>query len=220
MMAGKLLLPNKKRRNNRKKDIPPPPVATYIPPPTTTTTLFEPYLLLLVGLQGSGKSTFASYLQTSMPWKYVRINQDTLGNRSACEELTRSTLLNLKEPRIPIIDRCNVNSEQRRSFLNIAQKEFKIPVDCIVFQYNLETCVGRCKQRGNSHETLRPGEERQAVERMADLWNPPSLSKNVTDVVLRQGKRGRDNVENFRSVRYVSSFEMVDQLLKEYLKIE
>lgn len=45
----------------------PPIMVEYIPPPSSLE--FEPFLLLLVGLPGSGKSTFASMLESAMPYK-------------------------------------------------------------------------------------------------------------------------------------------------------
>jgi adenylate kinase family enzyme len=45
-------------------------------------------MLVLVGLPGSGKSTFATKLAaTKQEWK--RVNQDDLGSRPACEHATK-----------------------------------------------------------------------------------------------------------------------------------
>jgi adenylate kinase family enzyme len=45
-------------------------------------------MLVLVGLPGSGKTTFATKLAATLPeWK--RVNQDDLGSRPACEHATK-----------------------------------------------------------------------------------------------------------------------------------
>lgn len=84
-----------------------------------------PFMILLVGCPGSGKSHFARQLEQSVPSKYVRVNQDTLGSRKRCEEMTRNVLLQKK---CPIIDRCNFDESQRAHFLEIA-RHCNIPVD-------------------------------------------------------------------------------------------
>jgi predicted kinase len=78
----------------------------------------EPTILLLAGLPGSGKSTFAKSLEQLQPWKYVRINQDELKSRDQCLAFTRQTLL--LERKCAIIDRCNVNLAQRQHFVKLA----------------------------------------------------------------------------------------------------
>ena len=52
-----------------------------VEPPNCTNT---PSILLLVGLPGSGKSTFSTELCRLLPWKYVRVNQDELKTRGKC----------------------------------------------------------------------------------------------------------------------------------------
>jgi len=121
----------------------------------------RPLMLLLVGIPGSGKSTFATTLESVAPHLYVRINQDTLGSRRRCEDLTRQVLAQHK---CPIIDRCNFNVSQRRHFLDIAL-EYNIPVNVVALEIPKETCIQRCQQR-SSHETIRRGEEQSVVEKL------------------------------------------------------
>lgn len=42
---------------------------------------------------GSGKSTLAQQWEAIYPDAYVRVNQDSLGNRLKCEALVRESLL-------------------------------------------------------------------------------------------------------------------------------
>jgi atypical dual specificity phosphatase len=158
-------------------------------------------MILLVGLPGSGKSTFAKMLETGMPWKYKRINQDSLGNRRACEELCRSTIL--RDGKCPVIDRCNFNPMQRKHFLEIAQECNNIPVECIVFSYPMEVCIQRCESRGSAHETIGPGEARSVVERLIREFYPPLPN--------------RVNTEEFRKLRNVTELQEANDIAMEYL---
>lgn len=49
-------------------------------------------LTRLKRLRGSGKSTLATQLEGLYPAHYVRVNQDSLGNRQKCEALTQRAL--------------------------------------------------------------------------------------------------------------------------------
>lgn len=60
-------------------------------------TAEQPFVLILVGLLGSGKSHFASRLEEKSA-RFIRINQDVLGDRPACEKLARSVLEDGKLP--------------------------------------------------------------------------------------------------------------------------
>jgi len=212
----------RRRRRQRNGDYPPPPQTTTKPdsgptPPTPSAPVTppsaqrvaalgrEPFLLLLVGLQGSGKSTFASRLAESAPWRYVRVSQDALGgDRIRCEYLTRSTLA---EGRVPVVDRCNVDRSQRRPFLDIAV-EAGVSSECVIFRADAEDCVRRCVGRKDRHETLRPHEARGAVERMAERFDPP-----LPPVPGRKSRKG----ESFRGVENVSTFEMANEVANEYI---
>mmetsp|Transcript_21225 Transcript_21225/g.29739 ORF Transcript_21225/g.29739 Transcript_21225/m.29739 type:complete len:296 (-) Transcript_21225:102-989(-) len=177
---------------------------------TTTTgnksknVLEEPKFLILAGIPGSGKSTFASRLAASDPRKYTRISQDELGRRDKCENACRRALRNGK---CPIIDRCNFDPRQRKHFLDIAL-EFSVPVDCIIFRASsIEECIVRCQNREN-HETIDRNNAKMVVHRMAKMFLPP---KNDNDKSKEQ--------EPFRNIRMVSSFRESNQLLSEYLNI-
>lgn len=202
-------VPSNRRRRQRNSEKPheipndpAPPRAKPIPPPSGERR-GDPFLLFLVGLQGAGKSTFASYLSQSAPWRYVRINQDALGDRTACEDLTRRALA---EGKVPVIDRCNVAPSQRRPFLDIAT-EVDVPSECVVFNVAVEDCVRRCARR-KDHETLRPHEAREAVTKMAERFEPP-----LPPVQGRKSRKG----ESFCRVENVSSFQMANELADEYL---
>lgn len=190
-------------------------------------------MLILVGIPGSGKSTFASqlvevrlccyfqcyspwcltisyilcYWTQLAPWKYERVNQDAIGNRKACEALTRSIL---SKNKIPIIDRCNYNYRQRKYWVDIA-KEAQVPVDCIIFSYNTEVCISRCQER-QGHETINAKNASMVVRRMSGKLEAPipigEAGQNVTC----------SNEEVFRKIERVSSFDMANDLVGRYLE--
>ena len=82
-------------------------------------TAEQPFVLILVGLPGSGKSHFASRLEEKSA-RFVRINQDVLGDRPACEKLARSVLADGK---IAVIDRCNFDVKQKKKWVHIANEK-------------------------------------------------------------------------------------------------
>jgi len=155
-----------------------------------------PFIVMLVGLPGSGKSTFADMLLKGNKEKFVHINQDILKTRPNCELLCRESLHNLK---CPIIDRCNFNPDQRNHFLAIA-REVNVPVDVLVFSYSVEVCIQRCEQR-QGHPTLKPANAREIVSMLSNQYRPPT-SRNSSE---------------FRKIIYISSFEDATRVASEYL---
>jgi predicted kinase len=159
---------------------------------------FEQFMLILTGIPGSGKSTFAESLVSDKPYIYVRVNQDALGSRGACEELTMTVL---EEGKCPIIDRCNFDPKQRRNFLNIAES-FHVPVDCIVFQFPMDLCIRRCQERRN-HETITTQNAAGIVRLMMRQFSPPV--------------RKRRHTETFRNIKTLNSLDAFDDLVLQYL---
>lgn len=73
--------------------------------------VYPPRVLILVGIQGSGKSTF-SKLFTKSGW--ARVSQDDLGTRIKCEQFTVEYL---KQGRSVVVDRCNFDRTQRHHWI-------------------------------------------------------------------------------------------------------
>jgi predicted kinase len=188
----------KNRRQSEQKEAPPP--QTMFIPQNASNGKFQQFMLMLTGIPGSGKSTFAESLVNGKPWMYVRVNQDTLGNRWECENLTRSVL---QDGKCPIIDRCNFDPAQRKHFLDIA-KSFSIPVDCIVLQFDMDLCIRRCRARPN-HETITAQNAVEVVGRMVRQFSPPLPN--------------RINAETFRNIKTLSSSNSFNDLVMEYLNM-
>ncbi|KAL7468296.1 hypothetical protein ACHAXS_008517, partial [Conticribra weissflogii] len=181
--------------------------------PMTPHSPSKPFVLVLVGLPGSGKSTFSIKLENAMPWKYTRVNQDKLGNRKACEQLTRDVL---SMGKVAVIDRSNFDAQQRQNWSGIA-KEAGVPCDCVVFSFQKDVCVRRCEQRRN-HETVKAHMAREVVNRMASQFRPPvplekkGIFNNGKHHYIVKCKGG----EEYRSVQYVSSITEVDELVMRF----
>ena len=126
---------------------------------TTSNTSIEtyyksPFMVLCVGLPGSGKSTFSRSLMKSNPTKFGRINQDELKTRQKCERKVKQMLLpstststsstaitssessspqsiQQQQPQrlCPIIDRCNFDMTQRSTWYRLAEECGAVDVD-------------------------------------------------------------------------------------------
>lgn len=138
----------------------------------------------------------------------MRVNQDSIGNRRACEVLARRVLA---QNRIPIIDRCNFNPEQRKYWIDIAN-EARVPCECIVFSYDPEVCIRRCHLRIN-HETVNSRNAFIVVRHISDKFQAPV----PLDGAARRNIRCWSG-EFFRKIEHVSSFQMADELVGRYLQ--
>ncbi len=168
----------------------------------------RPFILLLVGIPGSGKSHFASGLEKKSR-KFVRINQDLLGDRRACEDLARRVLADGK---IAVIDRCNFDLSQREVWMKIACEK-RVQCECIVFTHNRDECIRRCQLR-RGHETVRPDDAIRVVSRISSIFRPPIPLRDV----IRRGQLQCSGGERYRRLEFIYSFEQADALADSYLR--
>ncbi len=171
-------------------------------------TTHEPFMVLLVGLPGSGKSTFSQSLVASMPNKFCRINQDELKTRPKCEKKLKQVLSVSPTRRLcPIIDRCNFDGKQRSTWYRLAeeaagqgslptktdisndttgsgskvQPPLGIPVDVVVLDLPYEECLRRCQMR-KGHETIKsPQQAAGVLKQLRREWSPPHYAKNAEE---------------------------------------
>ena len=199
-------VPIKKKTRNRKpsgtKQRNPYVEVIDVPTGEPTDADPEPFMVLLVGLIGSGKSTFAQTLVASMPDKFCRINQDELKTRPKCERKLKQVLS--ETPRLcPIIDRCNFDAKQRSTWYKLAEEAMPpsttndsdditkqlestslssgIPVDVVVLDIPYEECLRRCGAR-RGHETIKsPQQAAGVLKQLRKQWSPPHHSKNASE---------------------------------------
>jgi predicted kinase len=81
---------------------------------------------------------------------FVRINQDTLGSRHACELAADKAL---RDGFSVIIDRTNIDAAQRATWRKLAAKHSLVNVDAVILQVPVEVCKQRVMGRVG-HETL------------------------------------------------------------------
>lgn len=114
-----------------------------------------PLILLMAGVQGSGKSTFCQNLiQTSTSKegssKWLHLSQDTIkdgkpGKREQVEEQTRQAILSGMSV---VIDRMHLDQDQRAHFISIA-KECEVPIHCVFLQPARDVVEKRVRERKN-----------------------------------------------------------------------
>lgn len=160
----------------------PPEWALELQPIPNEAGDFQPSFLVLAGVPGSGKSLLSETLTRVMPWRYVRVNQDTLRSRQACILAAEDAIRN---NRCPIIDRCNVSKEQRKFWIDLAAQNNNVPLDCIVFDIPETVCVERVRSR-TDHPTLKHHEAIPVIRSFLADWECPTLC------------------EGFRSIRFIT----------------
>jgi predicted kinase len=149
-------VPRQRRQRSPPQWTSSPVMVEYIPP-TPAMVGFEPFMILLVGLPGSGKSTFANLLAQTMPYKFERVNQDELKTRKQCMKFATQAL---DQRKCVIIDRCNFDESQRQTWYDLA-KSNNVTVHVIILKVPIKLCIQRCQNR-QGHETIK-GEDAEKV---------------------------------------------------------
>lgn len=91
-------------------------------------------------------------------------------SRKACEMYTKKFL---DKRQSVIVDRCNFDREQRKTWIDLAA-HYKIPVDCIVLTTDQQTCGDRIKSR-QEHPTGVAGNRGVGILRkFVNTYHPPT----------------------------------------------
>src|SRR5688500_17657129 len=107
----------------------------------------EKIVVLLVGPQGSGKST---YCRERLP-DCLRISQDEQGRQTHLTFFEEA--LQRGEPAV-VVDRINALKGQRRRYLDLA-RQYDYRTRIVWLNVDRNTCLKRCRER-TDHPTLRP----------------------------------------------------------------
>ncbi|BGP41382.1 hypothetical protein JCM10450v2_005424 [Rhodotorula kratochvilovae] len=130
-------------------------------------------LIVLAGVVGSGKSSLASAWQDLVPG-WVRVNQDDLGDRRACEHAVRVAL---RAGTSVLVDRQNFDAGQRRTWLEITSEFPDVEVDGMVMGTSKEECRERLLVR-QDHPTIdNPQLAVSLLNKFSALWEEPQLSE-------------------------------------------
>ncbi|KAJ9061258.1 hypothetical protein DSO57_1022313 [Entomophthora muscae] len=137
-----------------------------------------PCMIILVGPPGCGKSTLAtSWCKTFKGW--VRINQDDLGTRKACEQ---ACYVALKKSNNVIIDRCNFDSKQRKVWI-VLGRQLNARIICLQFKLPVKTLENRVLSRTN-HPTGVEGVNGLGILRsFLKSYTYPRLSEGFDKVI-------------------------------------
>ncbi|KAF5369233.1 hypothetical protein D9757_010020 [Collybiopsis confluens] len=163
----------------------------------------ESIVLILVGLVGSGKSTFATALERHFPDKWRRCNQDELGSRLHVESLARDSLY---AGFSVCIDRTNIDARQRAHWVKIANEFPGTFVWVIVFSTPYEVCASRLEYR-SSHPTIHTPEQALSVlSRFSSGFQPPVADEGFHRILSLQPS---DTPLNYTAVDILSILERI-----------
>ena len=201
-----------------------------------------PSVVVLVGLPGAGKSTFASALAKSST-EWLVVDSDEVGGkrateaalRDACKVIPGKSGDNAKRdggssasPCRLIVDRCHVTSADRADLLELLRGEvasLKQPTGrsqrssptVVYFATSVAACVERVSGR-TDHPTIPYGKGRPAIESMAKALELPPAVKVSAEGGGGEGGGGGGGVIEAEGLRWliVRSPSEVDALLRSW----
>ncbi|XP_071722926.1 transcription factor bHLH140 [Rutidosis leptorrhynchoides] len=145
----------------------------------------KPIVVILIGAPGSGKSTFCDHVMkvSTRPW--VRVCQDIIGNGKAgtkAQCLSMSTTA-LKDGKSILIDRCNLDKEQRADFVKL-KESYQVDVHAVVLDLPAKLCISRSVKRTGHEGNLQGGKAAAVVNRMLQKKELPKLNEGFTRITF------------------------------------
>jgi len=134
-------------------------------------------MVMLIGIQGSGKSTFSTQLCAADP-NWTLISQDACGGSRAATE--RQLGIAMRQKRRILLDRYNYEAEDRKQWMKLAMVQ---PRDVAVSFFH--TPVEMCKYRVmvQSHPTIPFGRGGGIVEGTHKKLQPPTQREGFGEVI-------------------------------------
>ena len=137
-----------------------------------------PRTVVLVGLPGSGKSTFAAALARhggdKAPGAWAVASQDDLGRRACVQLVGRSA-----GRRRLVLDRCNVAAAERREWVHgLMHAPPRDDVACVYFEADVDACIARVAAR-EDHPTIPRGHGEGIVRSFAVHLEPPTVDEGL-----------------------------------------
>ncbi|KAJ7746892.1 P-loop containing nucleoside triphosphate hydrolase protein [Mycena maculata] len=139
-------------------------------------------VLILVGLIGSGKSTFAQALETHFP-EFRRCNQDDLGDRRQVEYVSREALRNGHSV---CIDRTNFDPGQRAHWIKISREFPGTLIWVIVFDTPKDVCATRLRTRTGHPTITNPQDALSILDRFSSQYHAPSEDEGYDRIIYLQ----------------------------------
>ncbi|GJP46386.1 hypothetical protein CLOM_g5680 [Closterium sp. NIES-68] len=147
-----------------------------------------PFLLVLVGPPGSGKSRFAGLLIAGggAPLPYARVCQDvasargTPGTRKQClAQVSR----HLSSQTCVVLDRCNMSVEQRAEFLALARR-CNVQAHVVVFDLPMAVVVQRAVNRVNHEGGVQGPRAAGIIRHQMKMREPPSPTEGFHRITV------------------------------------
>jgi predicted kinase len=156
-----------------------------------------PRCVMLMGLPGSGKSTFSQRLCHALARDSPTVvaNQDDLGRKKCIQVASRAS----NRTRV-ILDRCNLLEGERKEWLNCMHSPPPGDVALVYFGADADTCIQRVQQRIN-HATIAHGKGARIVQQLARRIEPPTEDEEK---------------KIFGNVSKVRTFQEANDLLRQW----
>lgn len=134
---------------------------------------------VLVGVPGSGKSTWASNFIENRP-NWIVLSSDAIREELQTNDVFATLRSQMEEAlkcgRDVIVDATNVSRKNRRSYIAVANK-YKAAIEAVVFAVPYEECL----RRNASRDRVVP---EAAIKRMVARWELPTLKEGFNNVVV------------------------------------
>lgn len=149
-------------------------------PQFITLTSIKQEVIMMVGVQGSGKSTVAREWLSKAEPGYMVLSNDALGGRDKTLAALRT---NLKAGNSCVIDNTHADVETRKKFLEIAN-EFKVPVRAFV----MTTSLNHAKHNNIYREIIDTSKEHAKIGEMLlnmfmSKYQAPTINEGFTEIV-------------------------------------